>query len=69
MKLTEKQIATITEDLCDYDKRNPLYDSENEKSKGDCYCDNCFYGRTKLAEIILLLLEISQNEIHGENTV
>ena len=27
-------------------------------SKHDCYCDNCFYGRTKLALYILKLRNV-----------
>jgi len=43
----------ILENLCYYDKRNPSYDvitnnGEYKKQK-DCFCDNCFYGKTKLA--------------------
>ena len=39
-----------------------LYD-EDEKSeygeyaKDDCYCDNCFSGRTELAELALSLIK------------
>lgn len=47
----------ILSKLCYYDPRNPDYDKENGERKKDCYCDNCFYGRTPLAEYILKLLE------------
>jgi len=54
--------------LCAYDTRNPecqemiesgLYDDFlplTNKSKANCYCDNCFHGRTLLAEEVLRLL-------------
>ena len=64
----------ILESLCYYDKRNPTSNVDDEdieehnnslirKSKKlgyipDCSCDNCFYGRTKLAEYILTLNQI-----------
>jgi hypothetical protein len=53
----------VKERLCYYDLRNPdgfidLYDPEEDKeignySKKDCSCDNCFYGRTTMAEKLL----------------
>jgi intein-encoded DNA endonuclease-like protein len=60
----------ILGNLCMYDERNPDNNLEmvpeelkEEYSKGleRCMCDNCFYGRTKLANYILELLE----EIEG----
>jgi hypothetical protein len=51
-------IEEIKSNLCYYDERNPynnLQWDEKMPTK-DCYCDNCFYGRTKLAEYILKLL-------------
>lgn len=56
-------IEEIKSNLCYYDKRNP----DNNLEFGDdrdgtnpidksCFCDNCFYRRTKLAEYILKLL-------------
>lgn len=50
----------ILENLCAYDKRNPdncLVEEVVEESdrKEPCYCDNCFYGRTELAEEIIKL--------------
>ena len=61
----------ILQSLCYYDKRNPdctADDEEIEDHKAQllrvskklgynkpCSCDNCFYGRTKLAEYILTL--------------
>lgn len=48
----------ILEKLCTYDSRNPnnclsVVDEEDVISQTICYCDNCFYGRTKLAEEII----------------
>ena len=49
----------VLENLCYYDRRNPLSvnhvdedDSPYDKTK-KCSCDNCFYGRTKLANHII----------------
>jgi hypothetical protein len=52
------KIRDILSNLCDYDPRNPdSYDEENgpAKAKGECVCDNCFYGRTGMAEELLRL--------------
>lgn len=49
--------------LCYRDKRNPVYqelwiDDDNVVAREDkCRCDNCFYGRDKLAVEILRLME------------
>jgi len=47
----------IEQNLCYYDPRNPDgADSEEIQERGivaQCSCDNCFYGRTALAEHIL----------------
>jgi len=48
--------------LCEYDERNsdsiPLeeWDDPREPRKY-CFCDNCFYGRDRLALEILRLME------------
>ena len=48
--------------LCEYDERNPDFipleewDDSREPRK-NCFCDNCFYGRDKLALEILRLME------------
>ena len=46
---------TIFENLCYYDKRNPENSmfTEEEHAEGRCFCNNCFYGITPLAEEIL----------------
>jgi hypothetical protein len=63
-KQKEMDLKNIQSRLCYYDKRNPdsLADEdemEYHKSKliegKGCSCDNCFYGRTELAEEILRL--------------
>ena len=62
----------ILESLCYYDKRNPDCTADEEdiadhkaqllrlsKKLGynkTCNCDNCFYGRTKLAEELLKVI-------------
>ena len=51
----------ILENLCVYDPRSPDYadivqsfDAEDIPSpRGGCHCDNCFYGRDRLATHIL----------------
>lgn len=60
-------MKNIEENLCIYDTRNPngvisfLTKEEIEeeglttKAKDYCCCDNCAYGRTKLAEYIIEL--------------
>ena len=63
------ELQEILENLCYYDKRNPdcTLDDEDIKDheemlrrqekklgyKKGCSCDNCFYGRTKLAEELI----------------
>jgi len=61
------KIKDVANKLCNYDTRNPdgviTYLTEEEikeeglttKAKDDCACDNCFYGRTPLAEYIIKL--------------
>jgi hypothetical protein len=55
----------ILENLCYYDKRQPdsCCDEENKiiGINEECYCDNCFYGRTKLANYIIDLIN-KENE-------
>lgn len=64
-------INKIYESLCYYDSRNPAgwvqdknQDDKNEpQTKGNYCCDNCFYGRTKLAEYIISLLKEREKNI------
>jgi|TARA_R110000822_G_scaffold6851_8_gene28646 hypothetical protein len=51
----------VYENLCTYDLRNPdnTVLDEYDVRVAPCYCDNCFYGRTELAEKILSM----ENEI------
>lgn len=52
-------IEEIKRNLCYYDPENPhnnlgLYEEDERPTPRDnCYCDNCFYGRDKLARYIL----------------
>jgi hypothetical protein len=60
----------ILQNLCCYDLRNP--DNVNDEDEINdhnklvdnnfisiqCYCDNCFYGKTDLANELLRLIEI-----------
>ena len=52
-------IEEIKGNLCYYDAENPnnnldCYDEDDRpKPRENCYCDNCFYGRDKLARYIL----------------
>lgn len=67
-------IQDVLQNLCYYDSRNPDnpldkddqldYDSRNKKV--NCYCDNCFYGRDRLANEILRLKELYENMIHKD---
>ena len=56
--MTEQEILS---NLCCYDDRNPdmvdgdLPQDERPQRKPICHCDNCFYGRTRMAEYILEL--------------
>lgn len=47
--------------LCVYDKRNPDYlpydEDDLTKKPTNCSCDNCFYGRTKMADFIIQSLQ------------
>lgn len=47
----------ILSNLCYYDKRNPDSCLDEEYKKSPCYCDNCFDGRSQLAEYILSVLK------------
>jgi hypothetical protein len=51
--------------LCYYDSRNPENQIDDDdvplpKAREGCYCDNCFYGRTKLADELLKYIEIDE---------
>lgn len=57
------ELNKILENLCYYDKRNPdctmddddIVDRKQRKPR--CSCDNCFYGRTELAEELLKFIQ------------
>lgn len=52
-------LEEIKENLCYNDLRNPNVTIDEETAKEvaenntDCYCDNCFRGKTELAEELL----------------
>jgi len=66
----------VLSNLCYYDLRNPngvkhvmkfSYEEEEiatfgRHAKPDCACDNCFYGRTELAEHIIKLDTCNQEK-------
>lgn len=66
--MTEQEVF---ENLCVKDKRNPefkdLYswvDAEDiPEPRIDCYCDNCFYGRDKLA---LEIIQIKNQQLENK---
>ena len=50
----------LLEGLCYSDPRNPMYADLHEPEEpapdvdaSNCFCDNCFYGRSKFAHAIL----------------
>lgn len=49
----------VLSNLCYYDKRNPLSQPmENPfRKEVKCHCDNCFHGRTLLAQELLAHLD------------
>lgn len=55
----------ILEQLYYCDPRNPDHTGEPFMAEERCLCDNCFYGRTALANE--LLKEIDKNERHENN--
>jgi len=59
--LVEELVAKLKENLCYYDPRNPCFEGEyndegNKRTGSNCFCDNCFYGRTWMAEMLLELI-------------
>lgn len=53
------KLSDLTTNLCAYDDRNPEGQGSPNKPKRyakQCFCDNCFQGRTPLAEYALILL-------------
>jgi hypothetical protein len=60
MKIVNMELEKIKGNLCFYDKRNPdghySYLNKNDEptpKPEPCYCDNCFNGRTPLAEELM----------------
>ncbi len=62
MKLSE-----LYKNLCRHDTRNPHYDAEYDSDfvarSNDCHCDNCFYGRDKLAMSMIDAYNLLTNEL------
>lgn len=60
------ELNEIYEKLCYYDERNPdsvaleLEVHERKPPRENCFCDNCFYGRDRLALEILRLQDALQ---------
>lgn len=49
--------SEILQALCYYDPRNPNREEIEEPANPEkpCFCDNCFYSRTKLAQMYINL--------------
>lgn len=55
--------------LCWYDPRNPNYNKYTPpdiKPRNNCFCDNCFMGRDKLALYIIKLQKELKEAIERE---
>lgn len=58
--------AHLLASLCRYDSRNPASadldpDEREPVAATGCSCDNCFYGRHRLAAVL-----IEQRELHAD---
>lgn len=59
--------------LCCNDRRNPAFDSfwfdddDPPAPRDNCSCDNCFYGRDRLALEIIRLRELAGDPLCPEN--
>lgn len=64
----------IKSNLCYYDIRNPEITVDEETAKeivensADCYCDNCFRGKTELGEELLRMYSIINKSDTESNT-
>lgn len=65
----------ILTQLCYYDKRNPDCSADEEEIQdhekmilnfGSCMCDNCFNGRTPIANSNLIMLEALKEITEGK---
>lgn len=54
----------LLDDICLYDPQSPYYDEASAPISipTNCCCDNCFYGRSRLAYYTLELIEILKSE-------
>lgn len=57
----QKSYESLTEKLCYYDSRNPNH--QEGEMKEDCYCDNCFYGRTPLANALIQAQQPAESQV------
>ena len=69
MNTSTLTIEEVKNNLCYYDPENPnnnldCFDGEDVivPREKDCYCDNCFYGRDKLALYILSNADVDAPE-------
>lgn len=55
----EMEKEEVYQRLCVYDPRHPDYYEDmkeySPENPTNCFCDNCFYGRSKLAQQIIEL--------------
>lgn len=62
MQLMTWMLMDVNKYLCIYDPRNSSYDYDdndiNTFNINQCFCDNCFYGRTLLANKIIRLNKV-----------
>lgn len=63
----------IVENLCTYDPRNPLFSQIHADDlapipapRDNCYCDNCFKGRDRLALELLEYLNLETRKLAPE---
>lgn len=60
-------IEDVKAKLCWYDPENPNYDKDSYEDgdrpepRKDCHCDNCFYGRDRLARHILSISDSNKD--------
>lgn len=56
-------VKEVKSNLCYYDERNPYMNVDKVTAREvkvkikDCYCDNCFQGRSFLAEELLKYID------------
>lgn len=63
----DMKLEEVKQNLCHYDSRNPNHDLDSEDKSSPCWCDNCFNGRTRLAEQILYMMDIIMSSLPGKH--